>query len=153
MRKDILTIAKKEFKRLAEKYNGFINVVVDDWRGYRFVFDTEDTRKCDNSCAKCSLYQLLKNEKEGLFSAGLYPANEKDKALFGPQNFLNCKTLSQYKDCYVNYVLKNPKEADKEIELIRSMNIIYSQEGEQNEVEIKFKTEAIGEISVIKTKI
>ena len=92
MNKNIINIAVKKFQELYKKYNGFINVGVDNWRGWRFVFDTEDVRKCKNNCKSCPLYFLLKNERITDFSAGLYPASKEDKELFGPQNFLNCKT-------------------------------------------------------------
>ena len=127
MRKDILEIAKGKLKELSKKYDGFINVVVDDWRGFRFVFDTEDVRRCTNDCPNCPLYQLLKNEEEGLFSAGLYLADESDKRLFGPQNFLNCKTLDQYQSCYLNYLetCKSDDEITIELNLVNNMRIIF----------------------------
>lgn len=139
MRKDITKITNKKFRELSKKYDGFINVIVDDWRGFRFVFDTEDVRKCKNDCQNCPLYQLLKNEKEGYFSAGLYPASEKDKKIFGPQNFLNCKTVNQYQKCYLNYLeeCKSKKEITEELKLVKNMKIIYSKKGEIAEDEFK----------------
>ncbi|MBU0612523.1 hypothetical protein KKB10_00750 [Patescibacteria group bacterium] len=140
MRKDILKIAYKKLNELSKKYDGFINIVVDDWRGFRFVFDTEDVRLCKNDCKNCPLFQLLKNEKEGYFSVGLYPSNKEDKKLFGPQNFLNCKTLDQYQNCYLNYLkqCKSDVEINKELQLVKGMKIIYSK-GNINKAEQKFK--------------
>jgi len=144
MRKDILKIANSKFLKLSKKYNGFINVVVDDWRGFRFVFDTEDVRKCKNDCPNCPLFQLLKNEKSGLFSAGLYPASEKDKLLFGPQNFLNCKTIKQYQRCYMNFLAQcqSDSKVEKELELVNSMKLIYSK-GNIKKTERLFKKEIL----------
>jgi hypothetical protein len=128
MRKDIIKIAKVKFEELSKKYDGFINVIVDDWRGFRFVFDTVDVRECKNDCQNCSLFKLLRNERPGLFSAGLYPASEIDKKLFGPQNYLNCKTLRQYQTCYMNYLAQCTleKEIKQELALVKSMKLIYS---------------------------
>jgi hypothetical protein len=95
---------KKKLKKLIEiinklskEYNGFISVSFDNWRGFRFIFDTKETRKCDNNCKECPLYNLLKKEKIYKNNFGLIKATKNDKQLFGPQNFLNCKTLDNMK--------------------------------------------------------
>lgn len=146
MNDKIAALAAEAFKRLSRKPNTFINVCVDDWRGWRFIFDTEEVRNCDNNCDNCKLFNLLKNdEKEGKdFSSGLYPADQEDKELFGKQNFLNCKTLEQYRDCYVNYLLKKAnteREIREELNLIKhSFRIIFSKETDNlTELEDKFR--------------
>ncbi len=142
MRQDILKIGKKRFRSLSSRYKKFINVLVDDWRGYRFVFDTEDVRRCNNRCQKCGLFQLLKNEKDGYFSSGLYPASKEDKRIFGPQNFLNCKTLRQYQNCYTNFLLKkdlNKKDLLAELRLIKRSTILYSKDNDRRVLETQFK--------------
>ncbi len=129
MKQKILDLANEKFKPLEKQYQGFINVGVDDWRGFRFIFDTKDVRKCRNLCSNCLLYLLLKDEKKGVFSAGLYLASPSDKELFGPQRYLNCKTLDQYKNCYVNFLIKktkNKKEIREELILIKNFRIIFS---------------------------
>ncbi|MBL7158878.1 hypothetical protein ISS85_00160 [Candidatus Microgenomates bacterium] len=129
MNKNILNLAIKKFKQLEKKYKGFINIGLDNWRGYRFVFDTEDVQKCKNNCLKCHLYLLLKNEKGKVFSATLCLASKKDKKIFGPQKYLNCKTLEQYKNCYVNFLIKKTKtkkEIREELILIKNFKIIFS---------------------------
>lgn len=149
MRKDILKIAIKKFRQLSKKYNSFINIIVDDWRGFRFVYDSKDVRKCKNMCLKCSLYLLLKDEKKELFSAGLYPANEEDKKLFGKQNFLNCKSLRQYQNCYINFLVKKvktKKEFEAEIKLIKNLKIIFSREDNINDLEKRFRDSIIKKI-------
>ena len=147
MNKNIINIAVKKFQELYKKYNGFINVGVDNWRGWRFVFDTEDVRKCKNNCKSCPLYFLLKNERITDFSAGLYPASKEDKELFGPQNFLNCKTLKQYENCYVNFILKkinSEKEIKEELMLVKDFKIIFSKENDNlKEKENEFKKSVI----------
>lgn len=131
MNKKILEPALKKFKKLKKKYKGFTNVGVDNWRGYRYIFDTEDVKKCKNKCLKCRLYLLLEKEKEGIFSPTLYLASKKDKKLFGQQNFLNCKTLKQYQNCYANFLIKKTKtkkEIKDELVLVKNFKIIFSKE-------------------------
>ncbi len=149
MKQTILNKAVNKFKVLSKKYNKFLNVIVDDWRGYRFIFDTEDVRRCKNDCTKCDLFKLLKKEKAGLWSAGLYPASNADKKLFGPQNFLNCKTLPQYTNCYANFIIKkanNKKILLAELGLIRQSTIIYSANNNPCALEKKFKNDIIDQV-------
>ena len=126
-----MTIAGNKLKKLQKKYDGFINVFVDNWRGYRFVFDTSDTQKCTNDCQNCPLFLLLKNAKENInsFSTALFKATAEDKRIFGQQNYLNCKTTKQYKKCFVNYLLQNindKKAVTKELIFIKNFRLIYS---------------------------
>lgn len=142
MRKNILKISLKKFQALSKRYNKFINVFVDNWRGYRFVFDTEDVRKCNNDCGNCGLFKLLKGEKENLFSVGLCPASDSDKKLFGRQNFLNCKTIKQYEDCYENFLVKKTRtkqEIIEELNLIKNMEIIFSRNNMKEQIIKKFR--------------
>lgn len=137
----IIKEAEKEFKKIAKNHKNFINVIVDDWRGYRFIFDTQEVRQCQNKCSECKLYKLLKNKKLGIFSPGLLLANREDKKIFGKQNFLNCKTLEQYSQCYLNFIkkIKNKKELLKELELISNLKVIYSRDYKINKLEKNFK--------------
>ncbi|MFH0951982.1 MAG: hypothetical protein V1838_02200 [Patescibacteria group bacterium] len=131
----IYKIAQKKLEDLKDLYSGFINVGLDNWRGWRFIYDTEDVRKCQNKCSECTLYKLLKDEKEGQFTTGLIRANKKDKEIFGPQNYLNCKTISQYKNCYVSYLLKetNTKtEMIEELKLLKNYRTIYCTENKSD---------------------
>jgi len=149
MNKQITNIANKELQKLLKKYNGFINVGLDNWRGWRFVFDTIDVRKCDNNCEKCPLFLLLKDEKQGLFSSGLYPADKKDQSLFGFQRFLNCKILKQYEDCFVNFILKETKtkeEIKEELMLVKNFKVIFSKEDSLLEKERQFKKSVINKL-------
>ena len=153
MKKSILKIANKKFKDLIKKYDGFINVVVDDWRGYRFVFDTKDVRSCKNNCKSCKLYQLLEDEKSGIFDAGLYPASAEDKKLFGNQRYLNCKTLKQYRDAYCNFILKKittKKELNDELKLVKGFSIIYSRRGNKKAKERTTKNSIISKSKIVK---
>jgi hypothetical protein len=151
-----MNLASDAFERLSKEPNAFINMYVDNWRGWRFIFDTEEVRNCNNDCRNCKLYNLLKNEKEGIFSAGLYPANQKDKKLFGGQNFLNCKTLEQYIDCYVNFLLKEAnteREIREELNLIRNFRIIFSRETDDlKKKENEFRRSIIKKISRLADK-
>lgn len=142
MKKKVYKLAENKFKDLFKQYKGFINVVVDDWRGFRFIFDTKDVRNCNNDCDKCQLFLLLKNEKSDLFSADLYLANEEEKKMYGPQNFLNCKSLKQYQDCYINFLVKKAKtkkEIVDELNLIMKVKIVFSKNYDEANLEKRFK--------------
>lgn len=155
MDKKIIKLAEKKFSELQKKFKKFINVIIDDWRGFRFVYDTQDVRNCNNNCQNCDLYNLLKNEKDGFFSAGLYQASEKDKKLFGNQNFLNCKTIKQYQDCYVNFLIKGAdtrKSIKKELDLIRNVRIIYSKNKKKVEKTKRFKRAIIKKVLFLSPK-
>lgn len=146
MKKEIIKIAEKKLRILSKQYDRFVNVVVDDWRGYRFIFDTEDVRNCKNNCSQCGLYKLLKNEKDDYFSAGLILAADSDKIIFGSQNYLNCKTLEQYQRCYLNFIktIKTKEELEDELNLVKNLKIIYSKEGKKNIIEKRFKEAVMG---------
>ena len=129
MNKRKLNIAIRKIDKLSNKYKGFINIGFDNWRGFRFIFDTDDVRKCNNDCKNCQLYNFLKEEGISRDSFGLFLASAKDKRLFGPQRFLNCKTLKQYEDCFVNFILQKnitEQEIKKELRLIKNFKIIFS---------------------------
>ncbi|PIY96901.1 MAG: hypothetical protein COY66_02575 [Candidatus Kerfeldbacteria bacterium CG_4_10_14_0_8_um_filter_42_10] len=145
MNKRIITIAERKFRQLKRKCPNFINVILDDWRGFRLIYDTEDVRKCDNNCDKCRLFLTLNEEPNGLFTAGLIPASAQDKKLFGQQNFLNCKTVSQYKQCYLNFIghLKSINEINKELKLVKGLKFIYCLNKNKNIAEQKFKREIL----------
>ncbi len=146
MRKKIMSVAEKKFKILRKKYDKFVCVFVDNWRGYCFIFDTEDVRNCRNDCANCDLFKLLKNEKGGVFSGKLNPASIEDKKIFGPQNFLNCKTLEQYINCYANFLIqktKTKKDILVELNLIKEAAIIYAKGENKLAIENKFRQSVI----------
>ncbi|PIU57824.1 MAG: hypothetical protein COS89_03570, partial [Deltaproteobacteria bacterium CG07_land_8_20_14_0_80_38_7] len=129
MEKYIVKLANKKFNELYKKYDGFINVILDDWRGFRFIYDTKDLAECNNNCKKCFLYKLLQNEQGKIFTADLYLANKEDKKLFGSRKYLNCKSFNEYQNCYVSFLLKKcqtKKEIYDELNLIMNLEIIYS---------------------------
>ena len=75
------------------------------------------------------MHELLKNEQEREFTAGLYLASKKDKKIFGSKKYLNCKSINEYENCYVNFLLKKcntKKEIYDELGLVMNMQIIYS---------------------------
>jgi len=145
MNQDILKIARKKFNKLAPKYDKFINVFVDDWRGFCFVFDTLDTRICNNNCQNCDLYKLLKEESlSNNFFAGLKKANCEDKRVFGLNNFLNCKSYEQYLNCFINFIVQNNltgQDLIDEIKLVLDIEIIYTKDGDPTQKTKKFKKE------------
>ena len=116
------------FKILKKQPNNFINIIFDNWRGWRLIFDTKEVRNCKNNCPSCALYLLLKKNN---LSNELYKANSDDKKIFGKQNVLNCKTIEQYINCYVNFILnktKTKKEIANELNLVKEARVIYSKE-------------------------
>ena len=117
--------------------NNFINIIFDDWRGWRLIFDTKEVRNCKNNCPDCPLYLLLKNND---LTNELYPASMGDKKMFGQQNFLNCKTIEQYINCYVNFLSKKcrtKKQTEDELTLIQNSQIIYSKNNSWNNRKFK----------------
>ena len=129
MNRKILQSAMNRFNILKNNYAGFLTVGVDNWRGFRFIYDTKDVRTCTNNCSICPLYITLKNEPAGLFTASLIDATEDDKQLFDNQNKLNCKTLQQYKQCYISFLINKtntPEAIKQELLLIKNFTIIYS---------------------------
>jgi len=149
MNKKIINQAKIKFKKLSKNYNGFINVILDDWRGYRFIYDCVEVRNCQSRCSTCQLFKLLKNEKAGLFSAALYPARPEDKKLFGPQKYLNCKTMEQYKNCYLNFMNKKTltaEEIKEELKLVRNLRFIFSKNNDVDSQEKQFKFDILNQI-------
>jgi hypothetical protein len=156
--KEIIDIAQEKLEELKEKYSGFITVILDNWRGVHFIYDTEDVRKCNNDCQNCPLYNLLKDEKkvgEGEFSAELfYPTKTNDKKLFGLAKCMNCKSLPQYKNCFVNYFVyeatgdnieSTEKNIKDELEYIKNLKIIFSKDNDPQELENVFKQDTINE--------
>lgn len=147
MEQDIIRTARKKFQKLAKAYPYFINVFVDDWRGYRFVLDTRDVRRCKNRCRQCPLFLLLKNERpQKKFSASLYPASAEDKKIFGPQHFLNCKTLQQYTQCYAKFLAtktQSEREIAAEFDLARKARVIFSRDRNPRRVEQKFRHDVL----------
>jgi hypothetical protein len=132
MNQIIINRAINKLNKLRFRYSGFINVGIDNWRGYRFIFDCKSVRTCTNACINCPLFKLLKSEKLGLFSAGLLEATADDIKLFGPQKYLNCKTLKQYQKCYTTFIVNRTKsriEIANELELIKGFSLIYSKYG------------------------
>lgn len=124
------------------------NIIFDNWRGYRFIYDTRCVRNCNNDCKNCPLFKALNGY-------GLFEASKKDKKLFGPNNFLNCKTLKQYEDCYVNFLVNeccSEKEVIDELNLLKNMRIIYAHGKNCDETERKFKKNVIKRVNRVSPK-
>lgn len=133
---------------LTKKYK-FNYIILDDWRGYRFIYDTNEVRNCNNKCNECGLFKLLRNEKPDIFTARLKMSNLKDKSLFGNQNYLNCKTMKQYNNCYVNFInlkLNNRKDIINELKLIKNLKVIYSKNLNNKLIENNLKKSVINQV-------
>jgi hypothetical protein len=153
----IIQAAKKEWQKIRQKYNGFNTIILDNWRGFRFIFDSDDVKKCKNNCWECPLFCALKKEScRQLFSPNLLPASESDKKLFGPQNFLNCKTLDQYQKCFANFLSQpnlSNEEIKSELELIQNLEIIFSNKGSGREIKRQFLKKVLRKIPSARRKI
>ncbi len=146
MRQKIITTAQKKLLELNRRYNGFMAVILDNWRGYRFIYDTVDVRRCQNNCTQCPLFRLLANEKDGAFTARLLRASPADRRLFGPQKYLNCKTISQYRMCYKNFIaqkIATQKELTAELRLVQGLRVLYAKERDPLLVEQEIKRNII----------
>jgi len=154
MNKKIIKIATKKIKNLIKEYDGFNNVILDNWRGYRFIFDTEKFLTNKTNGKKYRLSVLLNNEKPGYFNAGLLLANNRDKKMFGRQKYLNCKTLKQYKNCYLNFIKKiiNKKELENELELVKNLHVLYSKNNNKTKLEKDLKNKILKSSVVKKQK-
>lgn len=134
--------ALSEAKMLVAQVPGIMNIILDDWRGERLIFDTQELRSCTNNCQGCNLFKLL-NKKSAQFKyARLYQADLRDQRLFGPANFLNCKTIKEYQNCYERFILeKTYTEEDiyAELSLLFKMRVVYTVSGDCSSVERSFK--------------
>jgi hypothetical protein len=155
MNKNDLIIANRELKRIIKNYDGLNNVILDNWRGYRFIFDSRDVKNCQNDCENCRLNKVLKQMPNPVRFAKLIKASEEDKKIFGGQNYLNCKTISQYKNCFVNFIVKKTKtksEICNELNLVRNLKFIFSRSGDGENQEKRFKNDVIMRAIKLATK-
>lgn len=109
-------------------------VVLDKWRGFRLVVDTVGSRKCQNNCQSCRNFQLFGEQQSGLKEEGFIPelkrwTEKQDKDLYGPERYLQCKTLDRYAECYIRCLLEDcsTKEAVlEELQLVRQFTVLYA---------------------------
>jgi len=142
MKKINLRAVVRQANKLAENYGRLENIIFDDWRGWRFIFDTPEVLKCNNDCGNCKLYKFLKQLRPNFSYARLFKASGRDQKMFGPQKFLNCKTLAQYQKCYSYFLLEETKtkgEIERELDLLRNMRVIYTKNKSIAETENNFK--------------
>jgi len=130
MKKEIIDIAKIKLKKILNRLDNVNIIIIDNWRGNRFIFDINNNCDyCNYGCTRCPIYKLLKKEKQAIFSANLLLASEKDRIIFGPNIFLNIKTFKEYQNCYANFIATKAnsiKEIESELRLLLNLNIIYS---------------------------
>ncbi|MBU1167877.1 hypothetical protein KKC60_05760 [Patescibacteria group bacterium] len=139
MNKKIVAEAKKDLILIRSTYSDSLNIGFDNWRGYRFIFDTSDVRNCKNDCPNCPLYVSIKKSQSKF---GFIKATQEDKKIFGPQNQLNCKTLAQYSQCYTNFIttkINSYQEMKEELTLITGFKVLYSKNGQESKIETDFK--------------
>jgi hypothetical protein len=143
MDQSILSIAEQKLAELRGRFDGFVTVFLDDWRGYRFIYDVEASSCCTHGCPKCPLVRLLNFEQDGgIFSAALRCASDDDKKIFGPRKYLNWRSFAEYQDCYSNFLIQKcftRKEINDELNLVRAMRVLYANTGSLRQLETKFK--------------
>lgn len=150
MNKSTIKLANKKLKLLLRRYKGFNTVFLDNWRGFRFIYDSKEIKSYPGkSFLQSRLFELLKNENPGKFTASLCRASVSDKKLFGLQYFLNCKTYRQYAKCYINFFIKKVRtkeQAADEILLLKNMKIVFSKEGNLKVLERQFRLLVLTEV-------
>jgi len=93
-----------------------LSVVLDNWNSQegqktvRLIYAGPFTETCGSQCDSCPLFRYVgidKVDKEPDFAVTLCEAIESHNQLLGPssQRFLNCKTIGQYQDAFVKYVV------------------------------------------------
>lgn len=153
---DTIIMTNQDFKKIiieankiVKKYPQVNNIIFDNWRGWRFIFDTEEVRRCHNDCQNCGLYKFLKGRRRSANYAGLIKASKNDKAMFGRENFLNCKSWENYQNCYTYFILNKTKtaaEIKSELDLLMGLRVVYSANGLPELLEDRFKKEVIGAV-------
>jgi len=138
--------AWQEANKIGKELPDIKNIIFDDWRGWRFIFDTGGIRYCQHDCSNCRLFKLLNQVDSKSAYTSLIKAEERDQMLFGQENFLNCKSLEEYKNCYIRFILEktnNQKEIQTELSLLMDMKILYSSSGRPRLLERQFKQAVI----------
>jgi len=152
MNKNDFNKALGEARQLVKILPNIKNIILDDWRGWRFIFDTEDVRNCQNDCLNCGLYKTLKIDDSKNIYSQLIKAKPEERDFFGPENFLNCKSLAGYKKCYLNFILKKTvtrQEIWAELDLLMGMRIIYSSGQAPLLLEECFKREVVNSVLAV----
>lgn len=132
--------------KIIRKYPNVNNIILDDWRGWRFIFDTKETINCENDCNNCGLPKFLKQNFPSGSYARLIKAKKNDRIMFGPEKFLNCKSLKKYQNCYIYFILnktRTKKEIIAELDLLMGLRVIYSAIGRPAALEYSFKAGVI----------
>ncbi len=160
MDRKILAAAKQEAARLVKAYPAARTIIFDNWRGWRFIIGSSDSAACRNDCGACPLYGLLKAGRAGLKPsfryARLFKASPRDKRIFGPRNFLNCRSAREYQECYLNFFAKAVRtaaEARAELKLLKGLRILYLKSGKIREGEKRFKAEIISKLTADSARI
>ena len=115
-----LLLAKKISASLA-KTNHFNYIMLDNWRGWCLIYDIKKSRPARK---KQAVWLIQKYSKYKL--ARLKKANRSDKKIFGLNEYLNCRSLNNYKRCYINWLIKRVSgvaEARQELDLLCGFRI------------------------------
>ena len=118
---------------LAEKIP-LTSVILDDWRGGpRLIYGSPLVTNCKSNCTECPISQALNEDpatlpKNALITT-LIPATEDDLKIFpAKQKFLNCKTLEDYLNCFVAWLIKKchtKQQIEEEFDLVKNFRIVY----------------------------
>lgn len=143
MNKIFINNVTGQINKLQRKEDIFDNVILDNWRGLRLIYSYS---KCNNICSKCPIPKKSKEINKCRRLCNLLKTTKEDQNMFGKKNFMDCKSLEEYKACYVNFILEkcnSYEEILKELLVIKNLIFIYSRNGNVEENETLFKKNVI----------
>ena len=118
----------------------FKTIILDDWRGIRFIFDSDASRNCDRQCHRCVHTKLFKKGGEFSFEeikTDLYRFTKQiDIDLYVGERgeiYLPCKTLKTFTDCYSNCLIRDPQLKTfahfvEEVQLVKNFLVIWAED-------------------------
>lgn len=115
------------------------SIILDNWnstegqRTVRLIYGCTFTEICGSSCKHCPLFKFVGADKVGEepdFVTSLCEATDPHHRLLGQssQKFLNCKTISQYQEAFVRYVVAECLTREKmaaELKWIKGFRLIF----------------------------
>ena len=107
--------------------------IIDDWNNRRIVFGASFTANCQSACDSCPLYSTVGEDPEEInpdqLQTTLVRAREDQIETFSAkQRFLNCKTLKQYCEAYIEWFVKrclDPETVIAELNWVAGFRIVF----------------------------
>ena len=139
---EMLQIFYKFVSEFSRRHLMLRYIFLDVWRGQtRLIIDSACSNDCHNACAHCLHLDFLNEDSvftDGVqqFPLGLFEWTEpEDIALFGPERYMQCKTMDRYASCFIEFILYDTSTQNlhgliKELELIRDVRVLWSPGGD-----------------------